>query len=255
VQENMNRFAGEILMTGIDPHVVVITSHEYISVPPPLGDDPVHYRFVDQHVGSNAPLERLVSEWPRYADFLRPDAITHFIAVTDDESDMSAIEFDLIMGGLLGHDYTLHAIASEDTGGGRECSGAADVGERYYRLATMTGGLQLSICTSDWTGVFDRLREHIFDTAPLPCSFAMPEAPADMTLDYMRVNVEYTPGGGSSTLLLFVGSEAACTGNGWYYDDPAAPTEIVLCPATCAVVGADSSGRVDVTLGCETVLL
>ena len=256
VQENLNRFAMDILEGGIDPHVVVITDPDYVTVPPPLGIDAEHYRFVDRHVSSNAPLERLLSEWGRYADFLRADAVTHFVAVTDDESDLSAAAFDAQMTMRLGHEYTFHAIASEDTGGGRECGGAADVGYQYYALSGMTDGLEISICTSDWTTVFDELARHVTETAPLPCDFAIPEPPEDETLDYGRVNVEYTPSSGDPYLIPSVGTESACAGaGGWYYDDPDAPTEIHLCPSSCATVGADPEGRISLALGCETVLL
>ena len=44
-------------------------------------------------------------------------------------------------------------------------------------------------------------------------------------------------------------------GNGWYYDNPAAPTQIILCPASCTLVEGDMTGEVDVTLGCSTVIL
>ena len=212
VQENMNRFATDILAAGIDPHVVVITDPDYVTVPPPLGTDPEHYRFVDRGVSSNAPLERLLSEWDRYADFLRPDAVTHFVAVTDDESDLNAAAFDAEMTARLGHEYTFHAIASEDTGGGRECAGAADVGYQYHALSRMTDGLEISICTSDWSGVFDELTRHVTETAPLPCDFVIPEPPEDETLDYDRVNVEYTPSTGDPYLIPSVGAESACAG-------------------------------------------
>jgi Mg-chelatase subunit ChlD len=37
---------------------------------------------------------------------------------------------------------------------------------------------------------------------------------------------------------------------GFYVDDPAAPTSIVLCPATCAAVHASAASRVSVIAGC-----
>jgi hypothetical protein len=257
VQENMNRFAMDIVGEGIDPHVIVITDPGYVSVPPPLGTDPTRYRFVNRGVGSHAGLERLVSEWSRYSDFLRPDAVTHFVAVTDDESDISANMFDTAMTGLLGHEYVFHAIASEDTGGGRECSGAADVGYQYYTLADRTSGLKVSICTSDWAAVFTELARAVTETAPLPCEFTIPDAPADEVLDYDRVNVQYFPSSGmGGTTIPRVDSPSSCTGaGGWHYDDPAAPALIELCPSSCTLVGADPDGRVTIALGCGTLLL
>ena len=46
--------------------------------------------------------------------------------------------------------------------------------------------------------------------------------------------------------------DATCMApNSWHYDDPAAPTRIELCDATCkAAVGA----RTEVQFGCETVV-
>jgi len=62
------------------------------------------------------------------------------------------------------------------------------------------------------------------------------------------------PASGATTIIPFVEGAAGCTGAGWYYDDPAAPTTITLCGASCSTVSADTEGRVDVTLGCQTIL-
>lgn len=255
VQENMNRFAADILAGGIDPHVVVITDSDFVTVPPPLGSDPAHYRFIERSVGSHAPLQAILDEWDSFADFLREDAVVHFVAVTDDESSVSAASFDAEVSARLGRAYTFHAIASEDIGG-RECDGAADVGRHYYDLAATTDGLTVSICTEDWAAVFTELAEHVNATAPLPCEFTIPMPPEGESLDYMRVNVEFTPAGGSPALVPYVGAESSCTGTGgWFYDEPAAPSVIHLCPSSCTVVGEDTEGRVTIALGCETFLM
>jgi len=255
VQENMNRFAAAVLMAGIDPHVVMITDSDYVRVPPPLGIDTEHYRFVERGVGSNAPLQRLLSEFPRYGDFLRPDAVLHFIAVTDDESDIGVGEFQRGIDLLLGsREYVFHAIASENDGG-RECRGAAEIGETYYQLAAMTMGLEVSICTSDWTGVFTRLEEHIFASTPIPCELAIPEPPTDLALNYDRVNVEIQSPSGGPGVIPNVGDERGCVAGGWYYDDPASPSELTLCPTSCDAVNTLPDARVDVTFGCDTILL
>jgi hypothetical protein len=41
----------------------------------------------------------------------------------------------------------------------------------------------------------------------------------------------------------------------WKYDDELAPTRVVLCPAACSLVQGDPSAEVNVSFGCETVLL
>jgi hypothetical protein len=85
--------------------------------------------------------------------------------------------------------------------------------------------------------------------AALGCQYEIPKP------DGGKVNVQYTPGGGgASEEISNYPDKAHCpaTGDGWYYDDPMAPTQILLCPATCTKVGGDSMGEVDVVLGCKT---
>lgn len=69
------------------------------------------------------------------------------------------------------------------------------------------------------------------------------------------VNVTYTPGaGGNPTTFGNVADEAACgSGGGWYYDNPAAPTMINLCPGSCDLAQGDLEGKIEVVLGCETI--
>ena len=50
-----------------------------------------------------------------------------------------------------------------------------------------------------------------------------------------------------------VGSMAGCAGQGWYYDDPANPTAIIVCPATCSTL-TSLGGEVDVAFGCGTII-
>jgi hypothetical protein len=47
-----------------------------------------------------------------------------------------------------------------------------------------------------------------------------------------------------------VSSVANCTDEGWYYDNPSAPSLIKLCPDACEDIRTDSSARVWVELGC-----
>jgi hypothetical protein len=75
-------------------------------------------------------------------------------------------------------------------------------------------------------------------------------------IDPGKVNVEFTPGGGAPLTIGQIDSAAECSGvtNGWYYDDPSAPSSLVLCPDTCALVQADPAGVIDIVIGCETVV-
>ena len=90
----------------------------------------------------------------------------------------------------------------------------------------------------------------------LPCAFGIPEPMMGDTIDYNEVNVEYTPsGGGMPQTIPKVNSEAECppTG-GWYYDDASPPSQILLCPASCDQLSADTEGEVKIVLGCTSIV-
>src|SRR6185437_14489870 len=63
------------------------------------------------------------------------------------------------------------------------------------------------------------------------CTYQIP-APSMGMINYNQVNIIYTPGGGGQPQTIpQVANAAACpsTGNAWYYDNPNAPTQIILC--------------------------
>jgi hypothetical protein len=93
--------------------------------------------------------------------------------------------------------------------------------------------------------------------AALGCEYAIPAPSGGGTPDYGTVNVVYTPNGGASQTFPYVMSKAQCpaNGDGWYYDNAAHPSKIILCDSTCTHLEADSTGEVDITLGCSTVIL
>jgi hypothetical protein len=115
--------------------------------------------------------------------------------------------------------------------------------------------MTFSICTPDWSGLFDTLAATVSIAEVLPCVFAIPEAPAGMTFDRDLVNVLHTPSGGMTTPFPRVDGESSCGAEpAWYYDDPTTPTSIVLCPSACTVVVA-GPGTVEIQLGCESLLI
>ena len=274
VQENMQSFATRIGAVGIDWHVVMISTQAFVNVPEPLASDP-RYRLLNRDVSSNEPLQALLDEFPRYSDFLRRGALLHFVAVTDDESSVTWEAFRDQMRRNLGRNFVFRTISSEVAGpasfmypNGQPCStgsgfppeGAAEPGVEYWELAAATGGLTFSICTpaSDWATLFDRLTAAIAVPRTIPCEYAIPEPPTGEELDFGFVNVSFTstPGGGSQRFPYAGTMDGAdCTAGGWYYDDRDAPTRIVLCPSTCALVSDAAGGRVDVELGCATGII
>jgi hypothetical protein len=88
--------------------------------------------------------------------------------------------------------------------------------------------------------------------AALPCDYALPKN----TNDPKKVNIDFTPQGGTTTRLVYVGDAASCdpTKGGWYYDNPQMPSRLIVCSQTCDTFKKDPNGRVDVVLGCGTVI-
>ncbi len=91
--------------------------------------------------------------------------------------------------------------------------------------------------------------------AALACTYMIPSPPVGMILDKNFVNVTYTPPGGSPKTIPKVANAAACpaSGDGWYYDDDASPTAILLCPFTCDGLTDVLGGELDIVLGCATI--
>jgi hypothetical protein len=85
----------------------------------------------------------------------------------------------------------------------------------------------------------------------LPCDFAIPTVSAG-TLDPSKVNVQHVVPGAMPIRFTQVPDAATCQPNqpNWYYDNPAQPTRVVMCPAACAELG--QGGAVDIVYGCKT---
>jgi uncharacterized protein YegL len=113
------------------------------------------------------------------------------------------------------------------------------------------GGTKSAILVSgtDPTKTQSDIRKALGDIkAQLSCDFKVPDPPAGQSLDYKAVNVVHTPTGGSPDTLSY---NQSCSGEGWRYDDPAKPTRIIVCDASCNKIRQDA-GKVEVQLGCAT---
>lgn len=92
--------------------------------------------------------------------------------------------------------------------------------------------------------------------AALACEFEIPPPPNGAEFDSNKVNFSYTPKGlGVPKVLLRADDLADCNGQpGWYFDNNATPTKILLCPASCSTVQADSNAKVSALFGCKSKL-
>jgi len=272
VQQKLNDFATLIDASGIDYHVVMIanpTSTNPICVPPPLGGpscgDNVRFKLVPIKVGSTNGPQLAVANYSGYSSFLRPEAAKHFVFVTDDNSAWSAAMFTSSLLALppagMFTGFKVHAIYAFGTPGGLGCTGpfgtGAAEGTVYTELVAQTGGAAGVICTGDWTQVFQDITQAVVSGARVSCELAMPTPPMGQTLDTALVNVRYLPGGvAPGDTIPKVNSAADCgAAGGWYYDDPVAPTKIIMCPTTCDNVQNDPAANLKVELGCQSTVL
>ncbi|MFT5433964.1 MAG: hypothetical protein ACI9OJ_004676, partial [Myxococcota bacterium] len=182
VQANINAFAAFMGNVNIDYRVVLIADGFGLCVPEPLGGpnctDGPRFRHIHDQVGSNDGLKKLVDNYPKYKDFLREDATTNFIAVTDDNADKLPTWFK---GQVLqqtapgfSEPWFFHSIVGMGPIPLVGCFGAAFGGLAYLTLSEETGGVSFPICDADWSSMFDSLAETVVNNVEATCAYALP---------------------------------------------------------------------------------
>lgn len=166
--------------------------------------------------------------------------------------------FTVGMSGVTADGFALlDAIA---VAGGSDCTPGAAGDEACDVSETGAAGLLDALNTIRDTIVVtetttETITETVTEVVALPCQWEIPEPPGGETLDPNLVNVIVAADGVAGEPLGKVGTEAECAGGaGWYYDDNAAPTSIMVCPQTCDLVTNNGNVQVEVELGCETIV-
>ncbi|HMR74028.1 MAG TPA: hypothetical protein PKD61_02920 [Polyangiaceae bacterium] len=282
VKANVNgNFATIIQNSGLDYRVIMFANSNYstasrqVCVLPPLGaatcgaNNPPNFFQVNRSIESYDSLSLFMNAtyWNQIKANLRPGALKAFIEVSDDQSNnATAAVFDtfLTTGGGSGYfgttakrNYVFHSIVGVNVPlqpnqpkTTSKCSSAVNAGPQYQDLSILTGGLRHPVCDSNYSVVFNNIANSIVTS--LACELVTPpqQQPGGL-IDWAKVQVEYTPGGtGTPQLFPQVPNAAACAGDGFYYDNPAAPTKAILCPTACTKVKADSNAKLELLLGC-----
>lgn len=289
VQTNMNRFAQKLIDSGIDVHLVLISSAKVptamqvacaptdifclisqlmmgfdfgICIDAPFGSGmcpadskPPNFLHLPISVGSTNGLQLMVDNYPMYKSMMRPNASKHFAIVTDDNSDMTAAAFTTAVSSfdpdpaLFGR-WFFHGIFSFT-----QCPDAAKIGTVYQELVPQTGGVAADLCMQQFDPVFDTLAMDVVTKAVVACDWPIPPAPAGQTLDPSLINVRFTqPDGTVVNLGKIPDGEGCGDREGWDYDDAVPPTKVLACPASCDIF-RNGGGKVDVLFGCETIVV
>lgn len=264
IQARMNDFSNQIIASGVDVHVILISSYPNdgngICIDPPLGlggcpdldDNPPIFTHVDERIASNNAWELLLATHDQWAGAIRPDATKHLVAITDDTSNMEWTEFDFSFRALdpSYEGYIHHSVVCHSN-----CPSAAGIGEQYITLSNTTGGVAADLCDQDFQAVFDVLSTEVIGGSQLACEFDIPAPPEGMEFDPDAVNLEFDDGMGGIIQIGRVDSAADCPDvvDGWYYDNPGDPTMIVMCPQTCIRLQDSASGSISIQFGCASV--
>lgn len=270
VQTQMNGFSAQLEMSEVDHHIILISSYPAngngngngsgICIDPPLGsgncpnydNNLPSYHHVDEKVGSNNALAKLIATQSEWKLSIRPDSMKHIVVVSDDDSDIGAIPFSNLFKALdPSYDpFVVHAIVCP-----WECPEIGDIGHNYLDLVEQTGGVLGNLCAQDFEKVFDDLAKAVIQDVPLSCQFEIPPTPTGMNFDPDLLNVELDDGNGNLEALPRVDDLADCVTDpeSWYYDPPVNPVRIRLCPQTCAKVQEYAMVSVNVKFGCESL--
>lgn len=141
--------------------------------------------------------------------------------------------------------FVIGVFGPEDADAPGNLDAIAEAGDTDSAYIVDTGG----DVSQQFYDALDEIR-----STGLSCEFRIPEPQTGDKLDYGYVNVEFTDSSGTTTRLLKVSDESACDPSmgGWYYDDEAAPSRIVVCPSSCTTLETSAGGSVQIQLGCIT---
>jgi hypothetical protein len=282
VQQNMNAFSQQIIDSGIDVRVILVAAEQPpmmtggglfgggddddfgICIGPPLGSGmcpadskPPVYTHLNTEVGSNDVLSVLISAYPSYKAQLRPQSLKSFVSITDDDAE------DPPINTAQGFISAVQALEPTDPAFWSSwsyssiycftaCEQAAAVGTVHADLVMQTQGVGGDLCLQDFKPVFDRLAEQVLEGVKLECDWDIPDPMANQTFDKMKTNVQVTLDGALTPLGKATTAAECADRDGWHYDDEAAPTRVVACPASCTRIQAANAASVDILFGCAT---
>lgn len=275
VQAQMNSFSIQIEAGQVDARIILLAEYPFLVSPgicidPPLGsggcpnqdsNPPKFLHVPDSDINSSDSLQRIIELYPGYGPLLRPNALTHVVVVSDDNSAMSAADFTTQFSGLADHlgNFVFHGIVSSlDPDGpacGSCCALGASQGVVYQELIEATGGVEGNLCDQEFQPVFGAVAAQVIGGASLACSYVIPDPPEGETFDRDEVNVEFEDSNGNPLPVGRVDTEADCAGvtHGWYYDNLDDPSRIIVCPQTCDTIRDFEAGQVAIKFGCETI--
>lgn len=207
--------------------------------------------LVDNPQKTATPTRAVLRAMAKEADALVAADATAKLAVvlvTDGQPqfcDDNDNDIDNVKGEIANKPYPTYVIAIKGTGdstlqANADAIAAAGQTQQAFLVDTDDPGATQQAFTT----AMDQIRGALVPS----CELTIPPPPQGKTFDKNKVNVTITSGATQTPL----GYDPACAGAGWKYDDPNAPTAIVLCPQSCDPFKADANAQLDVAFGCTT---
>lgn len=124
------------------------------------------YVHLAQPIASNDALVRVLEADSDIARWLRPEAESHLVVITDDDSSLGADEFleQLSTASASLRRARVHGLVGRD-----RCAGVDRLGSVYVELAARTGGLTADLCEADPDAFFDGIFGGLVCPPPSPC--------------------------------------------------------------------------------------
>lgn len=268
VRDNLNAFSEQIVDAGIDIRVLLLTAYPDpsaapevdtgVCIEPPLGGGgcpasdlnlPI-FAHLPRIIGSVQALSVVLDSHESWSEMMRHHSGKHVIVISDDDSFLGAEDFDAQFLALdpVHAGYAFHGIVATEL-----CPEAGAIGSEYIALAELTGGVIGDLCQQQFQPLFDQLSTAVLEGSGLACTWPMPAAPAGKTIDPDSVEVRLAIDGVQVDPFHFQTAAGCSPGvHGWYYDDNAAPTELVACPATCEVLSTGVAADLEIDVGCAS---
>ena len=215
----------------------------------PAGAAPVQAEMNAASTGGGTPMTPALAGAIQYAQAntaANPTHVTTVVLVSDGNPESCG-------GGIPA---VANAAAQGLTNGVRTfVVGIGDELTSFEQIAT-AGGTSPALLIDSGTNVTTALQDKLEEIrGSVQCSYTMPEVPDGEIADFDTTNVVFTLEGDPPENAITFGrvDDASQCADGvlaYYFDNPADPTMIHLCPFACEYI-EDHLGEIKLTLGCE----
>lgn len=253
---------------SLQPQVALLSGYPSagasgLCIDPPLGggacpdtdaNEP-SFAHVDVDMFGPTALSQAVAEQKSWSVIQREGAVTHVVVIADDDTNDQVDEFDPAFSPLVG-EYVVHvSVPGEDPADackndGACCDIAIEDAPDYIEHAEVSGGIVHDMCEQAFDTYFADVADVINARSPNKCRWEFPEG-----ADPDQLNLLLEIDAGAPLILARSPSLDACdaAATAWVYDDPANPTLIELCPASCNSLDNAVAVIATIQTGCPTI--